>query len=74
MVKIGDRIDYWRGSILAEGIVKRIELAPEPEWKSQELLADGLVLCAANGAHFVDLEDGRWTYADRIVAVNGVRV
>ena len=80
-VKVGDRVEYWgglEGSILAEGIVARIELAPEVmvelEDPAAEALVEDLDLDQDSGGTFIDIEGGKWTYSARLISVNGVTV
>jgi hypothetical protein len=73
-IAVGDRIEYWAGlggSRLKEGVVKRIEAqvgvvggvpiegAPVSSWDTED----------ENRGAFVDLADGHWTYASRVVKV-----
>lgn len=74
-IKVGDRIQYWHGlggAYLKEGVIKRLELQTgvkpgEGILEAQEVL-ELESMDPWQGA-FVDLEDGRWTYAGRVVKV-----
>lgn len=76
-IKVGDQVTYWRGSLLVDGRIKRIELAPETLVELEDPAAPAEVPAldlVPDSADFVDLDDGTWTYAGRIVVVNGVKV